>query len=356
MHNKEKTLLILSPGFPANEGDSICLPPQQSFILAIKNNFPELKIIILSFEFPHSTIPYDWNQILVIPFNGEFKRKLDKFMIWYRIWRKLKQIRREYQIIGLFSFWCAECALIGKYFAKMHALKHYCWILGQDARKNNRLIKWIRPVARELVAMSDFLAGEFFRNHQVRPAHTIPNGIDTSLYLPGSFERDIDILGVGSLIALKQYDIFIRLISEITKKIPSIRSRICGKGPEKKMLQELIGKLQLERNILLAGEKDHQEVLHLMQRSKILLHTSSYEGFSTVCLEALYAGAQVISFCRPMERPIQNWHFASNQEEMLKILLRISLDPANNFRPVLPYPLSESATLVLKLFKYPVYD
>ena len=54
-----------------------------------------------------------------------------------------------------------------------------------------------------------------------------------------------------------------------------------------------------------------------MQRTKIFLHTSSYEGFSGACLEALYAGAHVISFCEPMKQKIDHWHIVKDEKEML---------------------------------------
>ena len=352
MNNEDKTLVILTPGFPENEADTTCLPAQQKFIRALKNNYPLLKIIILSFEYPFTRTDYEWEQIPVIPFNAWNKTKIQKLFIWFRIWKFLKKLKKENNIVGLFSFWCTECALLGKYFAKIHALKHYIWILGQDARGDNRFIKWIHPDAEELIAMSDFLAREFYKNHAIKPRFVIPNGIEVTSYIPAVFKKDIDIIGVGSLIPLKQYDIFMRIISELAKDLPSIQVMICGKGPERNNLDVIIKELQLENNILLAGEKPHPEILQLMQRSKILLHTSSYEGFSTVCLEALYAGAQVVSFCKPMDAWIRHWHIASDKEEMLQIVQEILSDTDINYNPVLPYSIERSADAVMSLFGY----
>jgi glycosyltransferase involved in cell wall biosynthesis len=352
MNNEEKALIILSPGFPENEANTTCLPPQQVFIRALRTGFPKLKIIILCFEYPFDTIEYEWNQTRVIPFNSWNKRKLSKLRVWYRIWKKLNQLKKEFRIIGLFSFWCAECALIGKYFAKFHALNHFIWVLGQDARKENRFIRWIRPRPEELVAISDFLAQEFFKNHSVKPAHIFPIGVDISLYPRGPIKRDIDVLGVGSLITLKQFDIFIRVIGELIKTCPSISAMICGKGPEKDRLQALIGELKLNNNILLAGEMGHSEILQLMCRSRVLLHPSSYEGFGMVCLEALYAGAHVISFCKPMDLSIAHWHIAVSLEEMLHLTHEILQNPGNDHRSIMPYSMSDSAGAVMKLFDY----
>jgi len=352
MIDKRKTLVILSPGFPQNEADTSCLPAQQSFVKSLKNNFPSLKIIVLSFQYHLPGTIYTWYDIEVIPVGGRDKTKLQSVWAWSFAWKKLKQLNRNNDIIGLFSFWCTECALLGKYFAGRNGLRHFIWILGKDAQKNNQYVRWLRPEAQDLVAISDFLAKEFHRNHLVKPQHIIPNGIDTAQYAAVPEERDIEILGAGSLIDLKQYEVFIEVVSELRKKLPLINTMICGEGPEKNNLQSLISKLQLEKNILLEGKKDRPELLWLMQRSRIFLNTSLHEGCSSLCLEALYAGASVISFFKPMAAWIKHWHIVNNKEEMVERILEILNDPDIDYRPVLPYSVSDSARAVMKLFDY----
>jgi glycosyltransferase involved in cell wall biosynthesis len=260
----DQTLVILTPGFPGTEADSTCLPAQQMFIKALNKNFKDLKIIIVSVQFPFVVSEYEWYGNKVIPLNGRNKRKIFKLLLWMRSWSALKKIKRENNIVGLFSFWCTECALIGKYFGKQNNIRHYSWILGQDARRGNQFIKLIRPCPENLVAMSGFLAEEFYKNYGIKPGHIIPNGIDVSAYPVRYPERDIDILGAGSLILLKQYDVYIQIIKELSYQIPAVKSVICGKGPEENNLHSLIRKLSLQNNIFLAGEKPHGEVLQCM--------------------------------------------------------------------------------------------
>ena len=96
----------------------------------------------------------------------------------------------------------------------------------------------------------------------------------------------------------------------------------------------------------------HSEILQLMCRSRVLLHPSSYEGFGMVCLEALYAGAHVISFCKPMDLSIAHWHIAVSLEEMLHLTHEILQNPGNDHRSIMPYSMSDSAGAVMKLFDY----
>ena len=352
MKREPKTLVILSPGFPKDEADTSCLPSQQIFVRALNKNFPYLKIIILSFQYPFSKAVYNWYGNMVIPFGGMNKGIIARLFLWRRLWRILHELKKENNIVGLFSYWCGECALIGKYFGKRNNMKHFSWITGQDARKGNKYIPLIRPQSHELIAMSDFLAKEFYRNYGIQPARVIPNGIDPSLFQAQSTERDITILGVGSLVPLKQYDVFINMVKEITKKIPAANAMLCGKGPQEMQLQKLIVRHQLQNNIVLTGEKTHSEILRLMQRARVFLHTSSYEGFSTVCLEALYAGCHVVSFVKPMQHDIAQWHIVHTKEQMIQKVLCLLNDAATQYDHVLAYSMDESGKSVMNLFGY----
>jgi len=350
MSNERKTFIILTPGFPENEADSTCLPLQQSFIRSLKELYPQLEIIILSFQYPYHKIKYRWFDMTVIPFSGRNKGGLSRFLLRKKINATLKEIHTANKISGLLSFWCNECAWIAKHFGDTYGIKHYCWILGQDARKENKYPQKLRPKPDELVALSDFLQDEFEKNHRIRPLHMIPPGIDTKQFQPLSGEKGIDILASGSLIALKQYDIFLQAVDEIKKQIPLVKAVLIGDGPEKKKLQGLIAKLDLQSNVTLTGELPHAKVLQWMQQSKTFLHTSSYDGFGVVCIEALHAGAHVVSFVKPMYSDIQNWQIAGNKEDMIQKTVTILNNPDTRYIRVTPFELKDSVEKMMQLF------
>jgi glycosyltransferase involved in cell wall biosynthesis len=306
MNGNNRTLIILTPGFPANEADSTCLPFPQLFVKNLRQLHPSLQIIVLAFQYPCTKSEYEWQGVKVIAFNGKNKGKIRRLLVWNAVWKKLNKIVKENNVTGILNFWLGECGFIGKYAAKKHKLMCYTWLLGQDARKNNRYFSLIKPDAQSLVALSDFIAAEFHRNYGIMPLHIIPPGVDTGAFPSQTIERDIDILGVGSLIPLKRYDIFIRVAARLALVRPKIKTVICGQGTEKAHLQQMIDKANLSANIELCGELNHDAVIGLMQRSKVFLHPSSYEGFATVYTEALYTGAQVVGFCQPMNTIFKN--------------------------------------------------
>lgn len=348
--NRSKTLIIITPGFPANEDDSTCLPPQQTFVKALKEVNPQLDIIVLTLQYPFFSKAYTWNGIKVISYGHPANSRLSRFFTGYRVLRTLKKLESDHHIIGLLSFWLGKAALIADKFAKKHQLKHYCWLLGQDAKPGNKYFYKIKPCGKSLIAISDFIADGLNKNYGVLAHHIIPVGVDTALFSTGNKVKDIDILGAGSLIQLKQYAIFIEVVQSLTMYFPGIKAVICGDGPEMGKLREMINSMGLQSNVLLAGRQTHPEVLAYMERSKILLHPSNYEGFSTVCLEAIYARAKVVSFIQPMSASIENWYIATDKEDMAHLAKSVLQDTLVKYESILPYTVQDSATAITKLF------
>jgi len=125
---------------------------------------------------------------------------------------------------------------------------------------------------------------------------------------------------------------------------------LIGDGPEKNKLQSLIKSSGLQSNITLIGELSHPEVLQWMQRTKIFLHPSSYEGFGIVCIEALYSGAEVISFVKPMHNKIENWHIVKDKEEMIQKAAEILSTSKTEYKRIVPYTIEQTVQKIAKLF------
>lgn len=346
-----RTLIVLSPAFPENEAATYWVPSQQLMVKALKRNFPELNIIVLATLYPYKISEYEWYDIPVSSFNGTHRRKLKRIGLWKDISGKLKSIYSTKSVIGILSFWCGEFAFIANLFAKRYSLPHYIWICGQDARKLNRWVKFIRPGEDQLMAMSGSLVNEFYKSHGIKPKYIVPNAIDPSTFPEQhSTQRDIDILGAGSFEPLKRYDLFTSIVKSIQETIPGINVFHCGIGREREKTEALIEKFSLQNSFRLLGGKKQEEILALMQRTKIFLHTSSYEGFSTVCLEALYAGAHVISFCYPLSYQVPHWHVVTTAEEMTTKVLEILRCRQPDHSSILLFRMDESAKMIMSLF------
>ncbi len=344
----QKTLIILTPGFPADESDSNCLPAQQQFVVMLQENFPGLQIIIVTVQYPAFGKDYLWNHIRVISLNIQ-KGFYTRFA-WIKIWNALKKLKDENSISGLVIFWCSVYALPAFWLARTYHIPHYCWILGQDARKNNHVVKLIRPKPQELIAISDALQNEFYENHGVKAAHVIPVGVNKNSFGEYAGGRFIDILGAGSLIPLKQYHLFVEIVKSHLSSFPDLKALLFGRGTEKEMLQKKIRQLHISHNLKLMDEISHDELVAVMHHGKIFLHPSAYEGFSSACLEALSAGAHVISFQRPMERDLPHWHTVNSTYEMYLMTLRLLQSDLLDHEEIVPYSMNSATKQIMALF------
>ena len=351
MNNKQKTLVLLTPAFPANESEENWISFQQILLRSIKKLYPGIKIIVLSFIYPQSISNYYWNGMEVFSFDGMKYKKFRRPFLWRNIWRKLNAIKKKHKITVIFSLWCGECALVGSYFGKMNSINHFVWICGQDARKSNKMVKLIRPSSHELIAMSDFLVDEFFLNHKIKPYHLIPPGIDLSMYGDFIENRNIDIVGAGSLSILKQYDIFVEVIAGLKNRMPGIKAVLCGDGEDAERISKMQQTYSLQQNLELKGMLSPRETIEVMQRSKIMLHPSSYEGFSMACYEALYAGCHVISFVKSMYHDIPQWHVVRSKEEMMHKAFELLNDPDLKNESIFTYTMDDSAKKIVNLLE-----
>lgn len=348
MH-KPTALFILTPGFPENESDSTCLPAQQNLIKSINKIYPGVKVIVFSFQYPFVKFEYTWQGNTVYAFGGQNRNGITRRVLWLKIMQQLNKLHQYYTVKGVLSFWCDECAYVASRFCRKFNYRHLCWLLGQDVRAGNRYVSKIHEPGKTFVALSDFASGMFKSNYNIQPIATVPPGINTCDFEENNTTRDIDLLAAGSLIPLKQFDIFIQIAAALKIKSPGITIVLSGDGPELQKLKSIAFEKGLAANIHFKGSLPHTALLQLMQRSKIFLHPSSFEGFGMVCAEALYAGAQVISFCKPMNRVIKNWHIAENTVDMQQKAMELLLNlPASE--KILIQSADDSANTIMKLF------
>lgn len=343
----DRSLIIVTPGFPKDEHDSTCLPSQQLFVLTASKLFPEITFIVISLQYPPSELTYSWNGVSVHALNGKRYKGALRFFFWLKAYRKIQSVTRRTKVLGVLSFWCNEAALIGNVFAKRNAIMHRIWISGQDARIQNRFVRWIKPDASDLVAMSHFLQDEFLRNHKIKAETVIPNAVTVIFQ---NRKRDIDLIAAGSLIPLKQFSVFVEVIAEVRKTKPDVTAVLFGSGPEKDRLHDMIQELRLSNAITLYNEVDHTTLMDWMSRSKVLVHPSLYEGYSTVCLEALANGCHVISFTSAEDKPIPHWTIVRDKTEMAKTILRI-LNSETDFTPIVPHEMETTVRSMMAQFK-----
>ncbi len=110
-------------------------------------------------------------------------------------------------------------------------------------------------------------------------------------------ERDIDVLWVGNLRALKRP----RLLLELARQLPQLRFHMAG-GPVEGSL-EVFESARREaaalRNVHFHGRVPHERMVELYERARLLAGTSDIEGLPNAYLESWRCGTPVVAFLDP---------------------------------------------------------
>ena len=157
-----------------------------------------------------------------------------------------------------------------------------------------------RP-ARRLIAISDAVRN-FLERAGYDPAKlvTIRYGLDelpvtASEPTPSAAGIPADAplaLAVGRLIEQKDHATLLRGFARVRSTLPEARLAILGSGPLEAETRRLAAELELGDALTLPGRTDIRDWL---DRADVFVHTSRWEGFGIVLLEAMLAGLPVVA-------------------------------------------------------------
>jgi 1,2-diacylglycerol 3-alpha-glucosyltransferase len=290
-------IVLLTPGFAADETDTSAIPALQLFARFLKSHYDDIGLRIVTFQYPVKSGSYRWQGIPVYSAGGGM-RKIRRIFTWLKIILQLNRLREKEGIDVVHSFWLTETSLIGLVFCRLTGVKFLATAMGQDVKAENKYLHILRFLSFKMTVISQFQI-EFVKSlKKARVMKVIPFGVDRSYFKDNQVEKTIDILGVGSLNSIKNYPEFIEIVESVTLFFPGLRCRIIGEGIKRTEIQNAIKEKGLEVNIILDGNLSYDKTIEEMQRGKILLHTSTFEGQALVITEALAAGLYVV--CHPV--------------------------------------------------------
>ena len=157
-----------------------------------------------------------------------------------------------------------------------------------------------RP-ARRLIAISDAVRRFLERaGHDPAKLVTIRYGLDELPAAPseqtpaavGIPDEAPLTLAVGRLIEQKDHATLLRAFARVRATVPDARLAILGGGPLEGETRRLVAELELDDAVTLPGRTDIRDWL---ERADVFVHTSRWEGFGIVLLEAMLAGLPVVA-------------------------------------------------------------
>lgn len=101
------------------------------------------------------------------------------------------------------------------------------------------------------------------------------------------------VVAMGRLTPQKGFDLLLKAFSLINTKFLDWQLIILGEGEERKQLEQLIQKLEIDEQVIMPGLIDNP--FPILKQCDLFILSSRYEGFGNVIIEAMACGLPVIS-------------------------------------------------------------
>jgi len=166
-----------------------------------------------------------------------------------------------------------------------------------------------------------------------RKLHIIPNGIPENTFtsedspIPYFRQEDFKIAAIGRLSHEKNFQLLINAMPSVLGKIPNAKLVIYGEGPEKEILEQLIKKLNLAKNVFLPGYIGNPSKVY--RQADLFVNCSTTEGMPITLLESMREGCVYIASNIPAnisitpKTLINNIVFSLNEKSISTIIHKI---------------------------------
>lgn len=165
----------------------------------------------------------------------------------------------------------------------------------------------VRSCSRQIVFVSARLKNDLELHLGVSASRcaVIPNGVDTELFFPSRDRGLRDEIGlpdethlvgaVGNVRRPKAYDVLLQAARYLVGGSERFHFVIAGEcsGPLGEALTRLAGDLGIERHVTFLGLRS--DVARILNNLDVFVLSSSTEGFSIACIEAMACGVPIVA-------------------------------------------------------------
>lgn len=149
-------------------------------------------------------------------------------------------------------------------------------------------------VSRKLCLMIDNYFGG-----KIGPLQVMPNMLDAIFeqidVFPSSEGRKFTFINVGRLVEVKQQELLLAAFALGFKGQSNVCLRIVGTGPRLIELEKIAYESGVADQVIFTGELDRSGVLDEMLNCDVYVHSSKFETFGVVIIEAMACGKPVVT-------------------------------------------------------------
>lgn len=220
---------------------------------------------------------------------------LGKLLILFKRARRLRQLYKEQQFDGIFTF------MEGAGFPSVLASKKTIVSIHDNPKSLNKtyqpFLPYLYPHAKKIVTCAKAIEEKLANQHHFKNLITIYNSVDIDNAIELSKEAIPEtrpfLLAVGRLAPQKGFDYLIEAFaaSEAKKDVDIL---ILGEGAERPALEALIEKHNLEGKVILKGTVTNPFAYY--SKAEFFVLSSRHEGFPNILIEAMACHCTCVSY------------------------------------------------------------
>jgi 1,2-diacylglycerol 3-alpha-glucosyltransferase len=350
-----KHIVFISPGFAKDEADYLCTPYLQDYFRALHAARPDWRISIVAMQYPYQAMDYQWHGLQVYAIGGD-NRRLMKLWTWRKTRLLLQKLHLLQPIDRLHAFWLGEASACALQFGSTRGIPVIATAMGQDVLPVNRFLRRLDFGNLHTIGLSTFSARLLAKQVPGKPDVIIPFGLDpVDVDDRCLSDRPIDVLGVASLNTAKRLDRFVRVVNMLREQFPDLRAVLIGEGKERGNIEKLIAESGLQGHLELMKIMPRLEILDMMSRSKVFLHTSKIEGMGLVLAEALARGCHLVSTPVGVAEASDKCLISPHTYGLAEAAAHFLRSPVD-WKPRVPYPISDTVDAHLRLYGMDGWD
>lgn len=206
----------------------------------------------------------------------------------------------------------ASAAFISRMFLKTkividyHGITPYESFKTENDRKQSifaeKIGRIVLPFANKVIVHSQYMKAEVQGKYGAT-AKVIPLGVSLSHFKQTGHKQILSkyvlsgkhvLVYVGRLVHHKSVDVLINAFALVRKALPNSVVLIIGNGPERRNLETLVSKLDLQDSVHFLGECSDDDLPRFYSAADVFIIPSIHEGFCSPIIEAMACGTPVI--------------------------------------------------------------
>jgi glycosyltransferase involved in cell wall biosynthesis len=190
--------------------------------------------------------------------------------------------------LKLFHGLFAKYALRAKFVASLHNTSEI------DLMKRIPFLRWTLGKADLIFVVAREIEEGIKRMIPEAKVVCTPTGVDLEKFQDRALPRKNQLLAVGSFKSKKGFSYLVDAMAEFVSRHPDYKLLIAGDGERREEIEKQIKSKNLNENIILLGVLQQEQLVQLLNESKLFVMSSLYEGFPKALLEALACGTPAV--------------------------------------------------------------